>query len=141
MAPDTSTEENDIDWFAFLQVLADNLRLLVLAPLVIGLIALAYTYSLPPSYKAVTKFVPPQQQQSAAASMLQSLVPLAAAAAVPSLKNPGELYVTFLQSQRLQDILIESLKLAERFATPNKEETRLALAMSARISNGKDGLI
>ena len=67
------TDDEDINWFALLQVVADNLRLLVLVPLATGLLALGYTYTLPPSYMATTKFLPPQQQQSAAASMLQSL--------------------------------------------------------------------
>jgi uncharacterized protein involved in exopolysaccharide biosynthesis len=135
------TDDEDINWFALLQVVADNLRLLVLAPLTAGLIALTYTYTLPPSFKATTKFLPPQQQQSAAATMLQSLGPLAAAAGVSGGNNPGGQYVTFMQSHRLQDILIQRLKLTERFGTQNKEDTRTALAGRAQIANGKDGLI
>ena len=135
------TDDEDINWFALLQVVADNLRLLVLAPLTAGLIALAYTYTFAPSYKATTKFLPPQQQQSAAAAMLQSLGPLAGAAAVAGIKNPGDQYVTFMQSKRLQDILVERLKRTERFRTQNKEDIRMALAGRAQIANGKDGLI
>lgn len=134
-------DDEDINWFALLQVVADNLRLLVLAPLAAGLLALAYTYTLPPSYKATTKFLPPQQQQSAAAAMLQNLGPLAGAAAAAGIKNPGDQYVTFMQSHRLQDILIERFKLAERFGTQHQEDTRMALAGRAQINNGKDGLI
>lgn len=135
------TDDEDINWFALLQVVADNLRLLVLAPLAAGLIALAYTYTLPPSYKATTKFLPPQQQQSAAAAMLQNLGPLAGAAAAAGFKSPADQYVTFMQSHRLQDILIQRLKLAERFGTQHQEDTRAALAGRAQIANGKDGLI
>lgn len=135
------TDDEDINWFALLQVVADNLRLLVLAPLAAGLIALAYTYTLPPSYKATTKFLPPQQQQSAAAAMLQSLGPLAGAAAAAGIKSPGDQYVTFMQSHRLQDILIDRFKLAERYGTQHQEDTRLSLAGRAQIANGKDGLI
>jgi uncharacterized protein involved in exopolysaccharide biosynthesis len=75
MTPNTlpADDIDDIDWFALLQVIADNLRLLVLAPLAAGVLALGYTYTQPHTFTATTRFLPPLQQQSAAASMLQSL--------------------------------------------------------------------
>jgi uncharacterized protein involved in exopolysaccharide biosynthesis len=135
-------DDEDINWFALLQVVADNLRLLVLAPLAAGLLALGYTYTLPPSYTATTKFLPPQQQQSAAASMLQSLGALGGiAGGAAGIKNPGDQYVTFLKSHRVQDALIDRFKLTERFGTQHREDTRTALGNSASVVNGKDGLI
>jgi len=50
MTPNTLPAD-DIDWFAQLQVIADNLRLLVLA--------LGYTYTKPPTFTATTRFLPP----------------------------------------------------------------------------------
>jgi uncharacterized protein involved in exopolysaccharide biosynthesis len=47
-----------------LQVAADNLRLLVLGPLVAGLLALGYRFTITPTSTATTKFLPPKQQQS-----------------------------------------------------------------------------
>ena len=136
---------DDIDWFALLQVIADNLRLLVLAPLVAGLLALAYTYTQPPTFTATTRFLPPQQQQSAAASMLQSLGSLGGlgglAGAAAGIKNPGDQYVTFLKSNRVQNALIERFKLNERYNAPDRDETRLALGRKVQIANGLDGLI
>ena len=93
---------DDINWFALLQVIADNLRLLVLAPLAAGLLPLGYTYTQPHTFTATTRFLPPQQQQSAAASMLQSLGNMGnlgglggLAGGIAGIKNPGEQYVTF----------------------------------------------
>ncbi len=136
-------DSEEIDWFGILQVMADNLRLLVLAPLAAGLLALAYTYTQAPTYTATTKFLPPQQQQSAAATMLQAVGPLAGgiAGGLGPRVNPGDIYVTFLNSQRVRDIVIERLKLQERYKTEHAEDTRRQLAQKVMVTNGKDGLV
>jgi uncharacterized protein involved in exopolysaccharide biosynthesis len=136
-------DSEEIDWFGILQVMADNLRLLVLAPLAAGLLALAYTYTQAPTYTATTKFLPPQQQQSAAATMLQNIGPLAGgiAGGLGPRVNPGDIYVTFLNSQRVRDIVIERLKLQERYKTEHAEDTRRQLAQKVMVTNGKDGLV
>ena len=66
-------EVDEISLLDLLQVVADNLRLLVLGPLAAGLIALAISFAIPPTFTATIKFMPPQQQQGAAAAMLAGL--------------------------------------------------------------------
>ena len=56
-------DDDEISLLDLLQVVVDNLRLLVLGPLVCGLAALGYSYTIPPTYTAKTQFLPPQQQQ------------------------------------------------------------------------------
>ena len=68
-----NVEEDEISLLDLLQVVADNLRLLVLAPFAAGVLALGYTFTIAPTFNAVTKFMPPQQQQSGAAAMLAGL--------------------------------------------------------------------
>ena len=132
-----SEDVDDIDWFGLLQVVADNLRLLVLAPLAAGLLAWGYTYTQPYSYSATTKFLPPQQQQSAAASMVQSLGNLGGLGGLiggsGGIRNPADQYVTFLKSNRVQDALIERFQLTARYKSPDRDETRLKLARSVQI--------
>ena len=70
MAKTIETEDDEISLLDLLQVVADNLRLLVLGPLAAGLLALGCTFIITPSFTATTKFMPPQQQQSGAASLL-----------------------------------------------------------------------
>ena len=143
--PPPPEDIDDIDWFALLQVIADNLRLLVLGPLAAGLLALGYTYTLSPTFTATTRFLPPQQQQSAAASMLQSLGNLGGLGGLvggaAGIKNPGDQYVTFLKSNRVQDALISRFQLTERYQSPDRDETRIALGKKVQIVNGLDGLI
>ena len=137
-----SGDDDEISLLDLLQVVADNLRLLVLGPLVAGLLALAYSFVIPPTFTATTKFMPPQQQQSAAASMLQSLGALGGlAGAASGLKNPTDQYVAFLKSRSMQDSLVDRFKLLERYEAKYREDARKTLEGNLQIASGKDGLI
>lgn len=143
MTPNIETDEDDeISLLDLLQVVADNLRLLVLAPLAAGLLALGYTFTIAPTYTATTKFMPPQQQQSSAAAMLAGLGALGGlAGAASGLKNPADQYVAFVKSRSVQDALIDRFKLTERYETKFREDARKSLDASVQTASGKDGLI
>ncbi len=135
-------DDDEISLLDLLQTVVDNLRLLVLGPLAVGLLALGYSFTIPPTYTAKTQFLPPQQQQSAAASMLASLGSLGGlAGAVGGIKNPADQFIAFMKSVTLQDSLIERFKLIERYEVKTKIDARLALTGSVRTASGKDGLI
>ena len=134
--------DDEISLLDLLQVIVDNLRLLVLGPLVCGLAALGYSFTIPPTYTAKTQFLPPQQQQSSAASMLASLGALGGlAGAATGLKSPADQYIAFMKSVSVQDALIERFKLVEKYEAKLKTDARMALTGSVRIASGKDGLI
>ena len=138
----TEPEDDEISLLDLLQTIVDNLRLLVLGPLAVGLLALGYSFTIPPTYTAKTQFLPPQQQQSAAASMIASLGSLGGlAGAAAGLKNPADQYVAYLKSVTLQDALIVRFKLQERYEAKTKTDTRMALAGAVRVASGKDGLM
>jgi tyrosine-protein kinase Etk/Wzc len=137
-------QENDeeISLLDLLQTVADNLRLLVLGPLLAGLAALGISFVIPPTFTASTQFLPPQQQQSAATAMLQSLGALGGlAGAATGLKNPSDQYLAFMKSRTLQDALIQRFGLVQRYEAKLLHDARLALNAKVRISSGKDGLI
>jgi uncharacterized protein involved in exopolysaccharide biosynthesis len=135
-------EDDEISLLDLLQTIVDNLRLLILGPLVVGLAALGISFAIAPTYTATVKFLPPQQQQSAAASMLASLGGLGGlAGAAAGLKNPADQYLAFMKSNSVQDTLIERFKLQERYETKFKVDTRIALTGNTRATSGKDGLI
>ena len=134
--------DDEISLLDLLQTIVDNLRLLVLGPLVVGIAALGISFLIPPTYTAKTQFLPPQQQQSAAASMLASLGSLGGlAGAVGGIKNPADQFLAYMKSVTLQDALIERFKLLERYEAKTKTDTRLALTGNVRAASGKDGLI
>ncbi len=135
-------EDDEISLLDLLQTIVDNLRLLVLGPLAVGLAALGISFAIPPTYTAKTQFLPPQQQQSAAASMLASLGSLGGlAGAAAGLKNPTDQYVAYMKSNTVEDALIDRFKLMERYDEKLKDDTRKELEKNVRIASGKDGLI
>jgi uncharacterized protein involved in exopolysaccharide biosynthesis len=135
-------DDDEISLLDLLQTIVDNLRLLVLGPLAVGVTALCISFLIPPTYTAKTQFLPPQQQQSAAASMLASLGSLGGlAGAVGGIKNPADQYLAYMKSVTLQDSLIDRFKLLERYEAKTKTEARLELRENVRAASGKDGLI
>lgn len=135
-------EDDEISLLDLLQTIVDNLRLLVLGPLAVGLAALGISFAIPPTYTAKTQFLPPQQQQSAAASMLASLGSLGGlAGAAAGLKNPADQYIAYMKSNAVKDALIDRFKLMERYDAKLREDARKTLDTAARIASGKDGLI
>jgi uncharacterized protein involved in exopolysaccharide biosynthesis len=134
--------DDEISLLDLLQVVADNLRLLIIGPLLAGLAALGIAFAITPTYTATVRFLPPQQQQSAAASMLASLGALGGlAGAASGLKNPTDQYLAFMRSRSVQDALIDRFGLMERYEAKLRDDARLALQGAARASSGKDGLI
>ena len=134
--------DDEISLFDLLQIIVDNLRLLVLGPLAVGVTVLVISFLIPPTFTAKTQFLPPQQQQSAAASMLASLGSLGGlAGAVGGIKNPADQFLAYMKSVTVQDSLIERFKLLERYEAKTKTDARLALKENVRAASGKDGLI
>ena len=140
--PPVPATDDEISLLDLLQVVADNLRLLVLGPLVAGLIALAISFAIPPTYTAITKFMPPQQQSTSEAALVKSLGALSGfAGSAVGVKNPNEQFVGFLKSRSLADALIDRFKLMERYNQKFKQDTRKELEELTKIASGKDGLI
>ena len=135
-------DEDEISLLDLLQVLVDNLRLLVLGPLAIGLAALGVALVIPPTYTATTVFMPPQQQQSAASMMMQSLGALGGlAGAATGLKNPNDQFVSMMKSDFVSDELVARFGLLQRYDVDYKVDARKKLLEYSKINTGKDGLI
>ena len=135
-------DDDEISLLDLLQTIVDNLRLLVLGPLAVGITALGISFLIPPTYTAKTQFLPPQQQQSAAANMLANLGSLGGlAGTVGVIKNPTDQFLAFLKSVTLQDTLIERFKLLDRYEVKTKTDARYELSRNVKAAAGKDGLI
>lgn len=140
--PQTPESEDEIDLLDLLQTIVDNLRLLIIGPLVVGLAALGISFAIAPTFTAQTSFLPPQQQQGMAASMLASLGALGGlAGAATGLKNPADQYVAFLKSNSIEDALIDRFDLMTRYEAEFRVNARKTLEANVSIASGKDGLI
>jgi uncharacterized protein involved in exopolysaccharide biosynthesis len=135
-------DDGEVSLLDLLQVVVENLRLLVLGPLAVGIVALGISFAITPTFIGTTVFLPPQQQQNSAAMLLQSLGALGGlAGAAAGLKNPNDQFVSFLKSVVVEDALVERFKLMERYDVEFKMDARKELEDFSKISSGKDGLI
>ena len=141
--PASDADQEEVNLLDILQVVADNLRLLVLGSLLIGVIALGATYLITPTYTGRVQFIPPKQQQSSAAAALSDLGILGGAAgAIAGVKNPADQYAALIKSKSVADALITQFDLTERYGKKLRDDTRKQLANNTRIFVGaKDGLI
>ncbi|HEY8101582.1 MAG TPA: GNVR domain-containing protein [Burkholderiaceae bacterium] len=107
------------------------------------LIGLIVSLSLPNVFTAKTTFLPPQQNQSGAASALASLGGLAGLAGGSlGIKSPDELYVAFLQSDTLQNNLIQQFKLQSLYEKKTLGDTRKVLKANVKtIADKKSGIV
>jgi uncharacterized protein involved in exopolysaccharide biosynthesis len=136
--------DNDISLTELASVLMARWQLVIPVPLVIGALAVAVSFLIPPTFTAKTVFLPPQQPQSAAASALASLGALSAlgGGALGNVKTTADQYVSLMQSANVQDRLIDQFKLMDEYEAKYRFEARRALSQNTRISLGKkDGLI
>jgi len=141
-ATDHLDDDDEISLLDIAQVIAENLRFLVLAPLLTGLAALGISFLITPTFSAKTLILPPQQQQGAAASLLQGLGALGGlASAATGLKNPNDQFVAMLKSRTIADGLIEQFSLVSRYESETLSDARKALESRSNILAGKDGLI
>lgn len=116
-------------------------RMLILLPVLAGVAALGYSFTITPSFTATTRILPPQQQGNFAATLnsLGAFGNFAGAAA--GIKNPVDQYISFLYSETIQDRLIDRFKLAQRYQRELKEDLRKLLSGAVIVQSGKDGLI
>ncbi len=141
-APEHSPSDDEISLLDLLQTVVDNLRLLVLGPLAVGLAALGLSFLIAPTFTARTQFLPPQQQQSSASALIQSLGSMGGlAAAASGLKNPADQYIAFMKTQSLQDAIVERFDLQTRYEVKFKVDARKELEQNTKISAGKDSII
>lgn len=139
--PPTNDDE-EVSLLDILVVVSGNLRLLVFGPILAGLIALGYAFTVTPIFTARTSFFPPQQEQSASAAMLAQLGSLGGIAASGSgIQNPTDQYVALLKSSTIADQIVRQFGLIDVYGVDYRQAARNTLMRNTNISAGRDGLI
>lgn len=126
-----------------LLILSARLRLLLVLPLVVGVIALALTYLVKPVFTASTQLMLPQQSSSTAAALLGTLGGAAGAlgGGLAGIKNPSDQWIGLLRSRVVADAIIDRFKLREVYVAEFQFQARDQLAANTRIVAGRDGMI
>jgi uncharacterized protein involved in exopolysaccharide biosynthesis len=137
------SDDDEISLLDLLLVLAENIKLLILGPLIVGLAALGISFQIPETFTAKVVLMPPQQQQSAASAMLAQLGALAGAAgAAAGIKSPSDQYAALMKSSAVENRLIDRFNLIKIYESKLREDARKTLEQRTRIDAGKkDGLM
>lgn len=136
-------DDDEISLIDLTLVLARRWKLLVFAPLIVGVVTLGLTFLMPLTYTASVQLMPPQQQSGMASMVLSQLGGAAGAlgGSLAGLKNPNDQWVGLLKSRTIADALIHRFQLRELYDVEYQFQARLALDGRTRIQSGKDNLI
>lgn len=114
------TEENEISLLDLLLVVVENLKLLILGPAVVGLLALAIGYALPQSFTS------------------QAILVLPTSTATPTSTPMSAQAAAMMVSPLVLDPVIQSLSLSAGLTI---ESARAKLTSQIKATVGKDGLL
>jgi uncharacterized protein involved in exopolysaccharide biosynthesis len=137
-------DEDEISLLDLALTIAENIRLLTLGPLLAGLLALGYAFTITPTFTARTSIIPPSGGGGAtAAAILGSLGPLAGmAGGAIGLKDPSAAMMAYLDSDTLRDELITKFELRKKLEAETQTAARNALKGAVRVtSDKKNGLL
>ena len=142
VAPFSEPAEDPHGVLDLLLVISENLRLLLLGPLLAGLVALGISFAVTPTFTARVQFMAPKQPTNPTASGLAELGFFGGVGAIAGIRNPADQYVALARSYSIADSLVERFKLTERYESKLSDNTRKALAARTVVAVGpKDGLI
>jgi uncharacterized protein involved in exopolysaccharide biosynthesis len=138
-------DDDEVRLIDLLLVIAENLRLLVFGPLVVGLAALGIAFTITPMFTGTTTILTPQPPQSMMALLAQQLGGLAAIAGLGGssspLVNPAEIYMTLIQSRSVADRIVDRFNLMQLYGVELRVRARTLLGGVTKVTADKSGLI
>jgi uncharacterized protein involved in exopolysaccharide biosynthesis len=145
-APENSEEWDDEDEISLLDLfvtISENLKLLILGPLIVGIVTLAFSFLLTPMFTAKTSILPPNPSGNTANQLLDSLGSFAGVAGgALGISDPSQQYIAYIQSSNFEDLIIEKYDLQKRYEQKYIAGTREVLENYIQVtSDKKSGLI
>ena len=134
-------ESDEISLLDIGVVIAENLKLLIFVPLIVGLCALGVSFGIKPTFTARMSMLPPQGQQSGLAAAALGQLGALAGIAGGGTRGPAEQYLALLKSNTVADRIIDRFKLLELYAVRYSQDARMTLAVNTRATVGKEGVI
>ena len=138
--PGVVLDDDEPDLLELVTVIAEHIKLLVLGPLFVGLMALGYTYTQTPVFTARTTIIPPTSQSAgAAAAILGQLGGLGGLGSIVAggAGAPGGKHMAYLNSDLLRDHVIRQFDLQKRWGHIHISQTRSQLRGAIEISDDK----
>lgn len=136
-------EDDDFGLLDLFVVVRENLKPLLLGPLVIAALVFGATFIPAPVYLARTVILPTHEDRTmAAAAQLVAAAPGLTEVAGKLLKAPADLYVSLAQSANVQDRLVAKYHLQKAYGVDHPQDARILLSRSTDASVARrDGLI
>ena len=143
---ETSLPDDNVSLIVMLSVLGESKVFIIGFSSFLAVVAAVVSLIMTPVYTARTVIMPPQHQQSSSSAILSSLnsIPGISSGGLAGLvqKSPDEMYVKFLTSESVQNTLIDSFNLKDRYKESTYLETRKALNNNLKVfADKKSGLI
>jgi len=139
--------ENTVDLLDLALVLAAQKRFIFLFSLVAAIITAVVVLVMPKTYTATATMLPPQKESSASA-LLGQLGGLASivsggsgTASMLGLKNPDDLYIGLLQSETVEDAIVQRFQLMHVYKAKRLSDARKSLKDHTTILAEKSSLI
>lgn len=131
-------DEDEISLLDLLLVVSENIKLLVIGPILAGLVALGAGYLMTPVYTAKTTMLPPTSSGGGtAAAILDQLGPLAGAVGVGGGAGASTAIMAYLESDVLRDKVIQKFDLKKYYEAEFQVQVREALKNATKVSSDR----
>jgi tyrosine-protein kinase Etk/Wzc len=144
---DLSQRETKVSLLDILVLLAGKKRFIVRFVLCAAVLATVVSFLLQNRYEAKIVLMPPSQSSSAGSALLGQLGNLGSLGSLASMtglsmKNPADMYLSFLTSRTVEDALISRFGLMQEYHEKRLSEARKELERrTTAVAGTKDGLI
>jgi tyrosine-protein kinase Etk/Wzc len=141
--------ESEISLLDLLVVVLRRKRFILRFVIIAAVLAAIVSLLLPVQYEAKVVLLPPQQSSSAGSALLGQLGGMGSLGSLASLaggglglKNPADMYISFLTSRTVEDSMIQRFGLMQEYHSKKMSEARKSLERHATaLAGAKDGLI
>lgn len=136
-------DEDETSLLDILLIVVENIKLLIIGPIIAGLVALGYAFTITPVFTAKTTFIPPASSNvggGAAAMILGQLGGLGGM--ISGGPTSAGKHIAYLDSDLLRDELIKKFDLQKRWGHRSLNQTRQALKGATVVKDDKkSGLV
>ena len=144
-----SRYESEISLLDLAVILLERKRFIVRFVLAAAVLAVVVAFILPVRYQAKVVLLPPAQNSSISSTLLGQMGNIGSLGSLASLaggtlglKNPADMYVSFLTSRTVEDAVIQRFHLMSEYHAKRMSDARKELERRTTVVAGnKDGLI
>ena len=148
-APPENPVRHDISLLDLAVILLERKRFIIRFVLVAIVLAVVVAFILPVRYEAKVVLLPPAQNTSISSTLVGQMGNMGSLGSLASLaggslglKNPADMYVSFLTSRTVEDAVIQRFHLMSEYHAKRMSDARKELERRTTVVAGnKDGLI